>query len=591
MATPYARDGRTRLGQSVSRYKNAWITVAILSAILNVLLLGGSIYMMLVYDSVLPSHSLPTLYSLLLMIAVVYIFQAIFDAMRTRILSDVGNALDRDLSPEVQRLMSEAALAGNTVAGDGLTPMRDLDQVRGFLAGSGPAALIDLPWIVFFLIILSLLHIWLGVTAFIGALIMIGLTILTDRLTKQPSQKMSIVTAYRNGLAESNLRHVEVLTALGMRGRMRDRWNNVNQVYMTAQNRLSHTVQLLGGASKVFRMFLQSCILTVGALLVISGQASGGVIFASSILSGRALAPIDSAIANWRAFAAARVGWRRLSELLQRLPAASESGVLLPAPSRELAVQQLAIAPPGTQKTTAQGIDFRLKAGEALGIVGPSAAGKTSLARALVGVWRPGRGSIRFDGATYDQWEPDQLGASIGYLPQTVELLDGTVAENISRFEDQPESDDVLEAAKAAGVHELIVQLPQGYDTPVGSDGAQLSAGQRQRIGLARALYRRPFLVLLDEPNSNLDAAGEEALERAVIGIRERGGIAIIIAHRPAALARVSHVMLMRDGRMEVFGPRDEVLSKIMAKAIPAATGASTPPPSDQPARAARGQG
>lgn len=562
-------DGATRLGQALGRYRTAVVTVAVLSAVLNVLVLAGSIYMMMVYDSVLPSHSLPTLFSLLAMLVVVYIFQGVFDAMRTRILADVGSALDQELASDVQRVMSDAALKGHHGAGDGMTPMRDLDQVRAFLSTGGPAALLDLPWIVFFLAILSMLHVWLGVTAFLGALVMIGFTWATERATQKPSKLVAQITGYRSGLAESNLRHVEVLTALGMQRRMRARWFDVNRHYLAAQDRLSRAVGTLGGSAKIFRMFLQSLILTVGALLVIDGKASGGVIFASSILSGRALAPIDTAIANWRGFSAARAGWRRLNTLFQHLPDDEEQSVLLPAPTRDLVVDQLVIAPPRVERVTAQGVSFRLEAGDGLGIIGPSAAGKTSLARALIGVWPALRGSIRFDGATPDQWDADQRGAFLGYLPQTVELLDGSVAQNIARFDGGATSEEVIAAATAAGAHDMIVKLPQGYDTPVGSDGAQLSAGQRQRIGLARALFRDPFLVLLDEPNSNLDAEGEDALAGAIATVRARGGIAVVIAHRPSALAQVSHVLFMREGRMEAFGPRDEVMSKIMKKPVP----------------------
>lgn len=556
---------------AAGRYRTAFITVAILSAVLNVLLLGGSIYMMLVYDSVLPSHSLPTLFGLLAMIVVVYAFQGMFETMRQRILSDVAAGLDRQLSARVQNLMAEMTMRGAKAPGDGLIAMRDLDQIRAFLGGTGPGTLIDLPWIVFFLGILFLLHFWLGVTALIGAVILIGLTILNDRRTKGAVGQMAQLSSLRNGMAESNLRHAEVLTALGMRGRMQARWDHVNGRFLVANDRLSQTIGTLGGISKVFRMLLQSVILTVGALLVIDGKASGGVIFASSILSGRALAPVDQAIANWRGFSSARLGWQRLSELLARVPVDTGVATLLPRPQHDITVQDLVVAPPGTQRITVQGASFRLSAGDALGVIGASAAGKTSLGRALIGVWRPLRGSVRFDGATLDQWRPDVAGAFIGYLPQTVELLEGTVADNIGRFETEHDSAAVIAAAQAAGVHDLIVALPQGYETPVGSDGAALSAGQRQRIGLARALYRDPFLVMLDEPNSNLDAQGEHALERAVRSVRDRGGIAVLIAHRPSALAQVNYVCIMREGRIEAFGPRDDILAKMTGQPVPLA--------------------
>ena len=559
---------QTELGAAVARYRSAFVTVAMLSCVLNVLLLAGSIYMMLVYDSVLPSHSIPTLFGLMLMVLAAYAFQGLFDAMRTGILGDVAAALDAQLSRRVQSAMSDLALRGAKPGGDGLAPMRHLDQVRGFLAGSGPATLIDLPWIVFFLGILFLLHVWLGVTALAGAAVLIGLTFLIDRSTRDPVAALSRSASIRDGMAESNLRHVEVLTALGMRTRRANRWEAVNAGHRAAQNELARATGRLGGASKVFRMFLQSLILTVGVLLVIDGKASGGVIFAASILAGRALAPVDQAIANWRAFAGARLGWHRLNELLAQVPETPAAMTMLPRPSDKLVVSQLAVAPPGTQRVTVSHADFQLAAGSALAIIGPSAAGKTSLGRALIGVWRPLRGSVRLDGAMLDQWHPDALGAFVGYLPQTVELIEGSVADNIARFDPDRDSAAVIAAARIAGVHEMIVHLPQGYDTPVGADGSALSAGQRQRIGLARALYQDPFLVLLDEPNSNLDAAGEAALGEAVAAIRARGGIVVLIAHRPSALEQVDFVLFMRDGRMEMFGPRDEVLAKITRKPL-----------------------
>lgn len=550
----------SELAQAVSRYRSAFVTVALLSAVINVLLISGSIYMLLIYDSVLPSHSAPTLFGLFVMIAAVYIILAAFEQMRARILGDVGSAVERQLAARVQHAISELSLRGAKGAGDGLTPMRDLDSVRGFLASTGPATLIDLPWIVFFLMILFVLHYWLAVTAFVGALILLGLTYVADKQTREPVKQLAQISASRSGIAESNVRHVEILTALGMRGRLIGRWEDVNQAYLAANYRLARSVGTLGGAGKTFRMFLQSAILTVGALLVIGGHASGGIIFASAMLSGRALAPVDQAIANWRAFSTARAGWERLTETLAKVPPETEATVLLPTPTQSLIAQGLSVAPPSTQRLTVADATFSLNAGDALGIIGPSAAGKTSLARALVGVWQPVRGTIRLDGATLDQWDRQRLGEAVGYLPQTVELIEGTIAQNISRFEPDAPSDKIIAAAQAAGAHDMIVQLPGGYETPAGADGQELSAGQRQRVGLARALYGDPFLIVLDEPNSNLDADGEVALERAIQGVRERGAIVVVISHRPAALAQTSHVLLMRQGRIEAFGPREKIL-------------------------------
>lgn len=567
------------LWQALRRFKSVFVTVAILSAVLNVLVLGGSIYMMLVYDSVLPSHSIPSLVGLLVLVAIVYLFQGFFDNLRSSLLADAASGLDHQVSRRVQMAISKASLNGYRMAGDGIGPMRDLESVRAFMSGGGLISMIDLPWIAFFIAILCLLHVWLGVTALIGAIVLLSLTVLTNRLVKVPTTQATQAAAYRNSMAETNLRHAELLTALGMRGRMQDRWEQVNNYYLSAQGNLSRIVGTLGGASKVLRMFLQSVILSVGALLVINGEASGGVIFASSILSGRALAPVDQAIANWRGFASARAGWKRLAELLDRVPAEQPVHTLLPRPHQTLAAQQLFVVPPGTQQPTVQGVDFTIRAGDALGMIGPSGAGKSSLGRALLGIWPPARGCVRLDGATLDQWNSDTLGEAFGYLPQNVELLDGTIAENISRFEPDAPSDLIIAAAQAAAVHDLIVGFPSGYDTRVGIDGADLSAGQRQRVGLARALYRDPFLVLLDEPNSNLDAEGEAALEKAIASVREREGIAIVISHRLNVLRQVNYVLLLREGRMSAFGPRDEILQKLAPKPVPIEASSAAPAP------------
>lgn len=557
--------GRNELRQSLSRFNFAFAAVGLLSAVLNFLLIGGSIYLMLVYDSVLPSKSIPTLFGLFAMMVTAFVFQGLFDQMRQNILTDIGSSLERQLAIRVQDVMSVMSLNGHHENGDGLGAMRDLDAVRSWLSSNGPAALLDLPWIVFFLGITCLLHWLLALTALAGALVLIGLTLLIDRASREPMSQLNQITADRNSIAANNLRHVEVLSALGMRRRMRDRWERVNRSYLGANQRLTGTISLLGGVGRVFRQFLQSAIVTVGALLVIGDEASGGVIFASSILCGRALAPVDAVIAGWRPFNAARAGWARLEKLFSHIPPDSQLRVQLALPCKSLSVEQMFVAPPGTKRITVNGADFRLEAGQALGVVGPSAAGKTSLVRALTGVWKPLQGTIRLDGATLDQWDSDRLGKAFGYLPQAVELFEGSVADNISRFEADAPSEKVIEAAKAAGVHELIVALPDGYETQVGVEGQNLSAGQRQRIGLARALYDDPFLVVLDEPNSNLDAEGDIALESAITGVRKREGMAVVVAHRPSALASVSHVLFLRDGRVEAFGPRDEVLRKITA--------------------------
>ena len=558
------RSQPSELRDALNGYRRAIMTVVLLSAVLNVVVLGGSFYMMLIYDSVLVSHSMPTLVGLFVMVIVVYLFQGLFDLGRTRILAAIGAGMERNLAPRIQRATSELTLRSGRFTGDGLMAMRDLDQVRAFLTSGGPGALIDLPWIVFFLLILGLLHFWLGLAGLVGALVLIALTFWNDRAMTGPTNDLGKAMSLRGAAAENNLRHVEVLSALGMRERMRLRWEASNRDFLEVQDRLARDGAFFASISKVLRQFLQSAMLTVGALLVIDGKASGGVIFASSMLFGRALAPVDLAIANWRGFAAARTGWARLEDLLARIAAPTQPDVQLPLPSRELTAEGLVIAPPGSQNPTVQGAAFHLTAGEAMGVIGPSGAGKTTLGKALLGLWRPMRGTVRLDGATLDQWEPERLGQAIGYMPQSVELFEGSIAQNIARFDPSADADAIIAAAREAGVHEMIVQFAKGYDTPVGRDGTELSAGQRQRIGLARALYGKPFIVLLDEPNSNLDQAGEAALEAAIAAVRAGGGIAVVIAHRASVLAQVSHVLCMRGGKMEAFGPRDEVLAKIM---------------------------
>lgn len=555
--------------------RKALITTAVLSAALNILLLGGSIYMMLVYDSVLPSQSIPTMVGLLVMVLIVFVFQSIFDVLRTRMLADIGAAFDRRTAGRVQQAAFEVTLRNPGQAGFAATAVRDLDNIRGFLGSPGPAAFMDLPWILFFLVVLAMLHVWLAVTTMIGALIMIALTFHAQRSSVGPTEDVTRQLTARTIVSEERHRHSELIHVLGMESRLRRRWETINAAHLQANEQLSRITGTLGGISRVFRMFLQSLVLTVGALLVIRGDATGGVIFASSIISARALAPIDQVIAHWKGFAAARAGWQRLGTLLSRVPPPPAVTTVLPRPVETLTVEGLVVVPPGASDATAHGVQLGLRAGDALGVIGPSGSGKSSLIRALVGAWRPARGSIRLDGAALDQYPNDQLGEYIGYLPQSVELLSGTVGENIARFSDVHDSVAIVAAAKAAGVHDLIVQLPQGYETPVGGDGGQLSGGQRQRVALARALYNDPFLVVLDEPNSNLDAVGEAALDQAIVSVRARGGIVIIVAHRASALNQATHVLLMRDARMDAFGRKNEVMARLTQQTPPDAPGGS----------------
>ena len=526
-------------------------------------MLSGALFMLEVYDRVLPSRSVPTLVALMILVIGLYGAQGVIDTIRSRILVRVGNSLDEAMSMRVYNAVVKLPLKIGGKS-EGTQPIRDLDTVRGFLSGIGPIALFDLPWMPLYLIVCFVFHTYIGLTALFGAIILVTITALTELTMRQPTRSATQFATARNALLEASRRNAEAITAMGMVGRIAARWSDLNRKYMESTQRASDIAGGLGAMSKVLRMMLQSAILAVGAWLVINQQSTAGIIIAGSILGGRALAPVDLAIANWRGFVAARQSWERLSRLLANLPAQAEPLPLQP-PQRTLVVQGGAVTAPGTQKIICQDVNFTLAGGKALGVIGPTASGKSSLARMLVGIWTPVRGSVRLDGASIEQWSPEALGRHIGYLPQDVELFPGNVAQNIARFEDPPNPEAVLAAAQAAGVHDLIVNLPEGYETSVGDHGNALSAGQAQRIGLARALYRDPFLVVLDEPNSNLDAEGDEALTQAILGVRARGGIVVVVAHRPSAIAGVDYILVMAKGRQQQFGPKEEVLNRVVA--------------------------
>jgi len=570
---------------SLARSRAAFIGVAAMSGLINLLYLTGSFFMLEVYDRVIPSRSVPTLIGLSLLALGLYLFQGALEVLRARVLSRIGAAFDADVGGRAFDLVVRTPLrAGGS--GDGMLPLRDLDTVRGFLAGSGPGALFDLPWIPVYLAVCFLFHPLIGVAAMVGGLILVGLVLVTDLMTRAPTRATTAHGQARTGLAEAGRRNAEVLAALGMQDHIARRWEAANARFITANQRVADVAGGLGTASKIARMVLQSGVLALGAWLVIRGEASAGLIIASSILVSRALAPAELAIANWKGWVAARQSWERLSDGFARIPSESDPHAL-PVPVSALTVEGLGIAPPGGGRLVVQDVSLGLRAGQALGVIGPSASGKSSLVRALVGVWPAAIGSVRLDGAALNQWTSRTLGPHLGYLPQEVELFAGTIAQNIARFTPGASDEAVVAAAKAAGAHELILRLPEGYDTRLGEAGTGLSAGQRQRVGLARALYGDPFFVVLDEPNANLDAEGEHALTRAILGVRARGGICIVVAHRPSALAAVDLVLMMADGRVQAFGPKDEVLRRVLRPAEVAMSAApqaaAAPPPSVGP--------
>ena len=557
---------RSELAEALAACRGAFYGTALISGMSNILMLTGAMFMLEIYDRVLPSRSMPTLVGLLVLAAALFTALGILDAIRGRILVRIGGALDETLSGRVYDTLMRLPLRVGARS-DGTQPLRDLDAVRSYLSGLGPVALFDLPWIPLYLAICFAFHPLIGFAALAGAIILIVLTLLTEILMRAPARAATEAAVARNGLAEASRRNAEALVAMGMAGHIAARWSEANRQYMRSQQEASDLGGGLGAISKVLRMMLQSGVLAVGAYLVIHQEASAGIIIAASILSARALAPVDLAIANWKGFVAARQSWQRLNGLLTMSPARL-TPMQLQTPVQRLTVEAVSASPPGVPKVVVQDITFELEAGQGLGIIGPSGSGKSSLVRLLVGVWQPVRGNVRLDGAALDQWASDALGRHVGYLPQDVELLAGTVAENIARFEPNPDTEAVIAAAKAVGVHDLIVRLPGGYDTPIGEQGSALSAGQAQRVALARAVYRDPFLVVLDEPNSNLDSEGEEALTRAILGVRERMGIVIVVAHRPSAIAGVDRLLMMNQGKAQAIGPKDEVLSKVLQRPL-----------------------
>lgn len=538
----------------------ATLSIALLSGLVNVLFLTGSLFMLEVYDRVLPSRSIPTLVGLGTIAFALYIFQGFFDVMRGRLLVRTASAVDRALGRKAYDQVVAAPLTGR-VRGDGLQLLRDVDQIRAYLASPGPAALFDLPWVPLYLAICFAFHVWIGAAVLAGSIVLIAVTLLTEVFTRSPSRAATEAAGERGSLALAGVRNAEALRAMGMASQVGNKWESASEKHLLGQRRMADVASGLSSLTKVVRFALQSLVLGLGALLVIQGQATGGIMIASSILVGRALAPVELAIGNWKPFVAARQSWRRLRFALER--ANEGANAKLPAPCRVLSVDAISISAPGENRLIAQDVSFTLTAGQGLAIIGSSGSGKSTIARALVGVWQPVRGKVKLDSASLDQWPSDWLGQHIGYVPQDVELFAGTVAENIARFSPEAVFEDVVEAARQAGVHELICSLPKGYETPIGEGGNALSGGQRQRIALARALYRKPFLLVLDEPNSNLDADGEEALMRAVAAARQRGAVVVIVAHRPSILAGVDQVLVMAAGRSRLYGSTEAVLQHL----------------------------
>lgn len=550
---------------ALTRLKGYFISVGVFSFTINLLVIATSMYTLELYDRVLPSHSVPTLVALVILILFVYGFQVLLEGRRSRLLARVGRHLDLSLRQSVFDVYARSNLPG--AAASAGTIVRDLDQVRTFLASQAPATLFDLPWTPVFLLLMFLLHPLLGAVGIVGAAVLALLAYLTERSTA-PLQKDAMSLTVESGLQNEAVRGgAETLLPLGMLAPVGEMWTKVHQAAGESIIRASDTSTHYGGLSRFFRLSLQSLVMSLGAYLVIMGQATGGVMIMSSILLGRMLSPVELAIIHWRNLVSAQQAYRRLRQSLSERP--KVPATVLPIPSRTLKVENLQVAIE-RQSPVLSGIDFELVAGDILGIIGSSGAGKSTLARSLAGVWPATKGSIRFDGATSDQWSDADLGRFMGYLPQTVTLFRGTVAQNISRFQADATSEAMLDAARQARIETLVKGLDGGFDTEIQPQSGQLSAGQRQRVALARALYGNPFILVLDEPNSALDAEGEAALLDAILAAKSRGAIVIIITHRPAILQIVTKILVLNRGRQTAFGPRDQIAKQAKDMAAPA---------------------
>lgn len=551
------------LEKVVRASRTAFIGVGGFSFIVNMLMLTGPLFMLQVYDRVLTSRSIPTLVALVLLVIALYGFMGVLEFIRQRILIRIGHRFDADIGIQALKRYIMLPIKAGPKA-NAIQPIRDLESVRSFFSGQGIIALFDMPWAPIYLLVVYLFHPWLGALALGGAVTLFILTLLADYFTRDPMKEAGQMQAERTRMAEAGRRNAEVLCGMGMTSAFGRIWNGINEKYIESTAKAADKSGIFSTATKVLRLLLQSLMLAVGAYLAVQEEITPGIMIAGSIIMARALQPIEQAVGQWRGFIAARQAWARLQQTLT--VEVETEPMALPRPERNLVAENVTMVPPGSQKPVVGDVSFRMDAGGGLGIIGPMGSGKSSLARSLVGVWTPARGAIKLDGAPLDQWAPDILGSYIGYLPQDVELFDGTMEANIGRFDEERTPEKVLAAAKLAGVHELVLSLPDGYETRLGEGGAMLSGGQRQRIGLARALYNDPFIVVLDEPNSNLDGDGDVALKEAILATRARGAIVIVIAHRPGAIAAIDTLLMMDGGKMTAFGPKEEVLGKIVKK-------------------------
>jgi PrtD family type I secretion system ABC transporter len=538
-------------------------------------MLTGPLFMLQIYDRVLTSNSVPTLVALSVIVFAAYAYYGFLEFIRARMMVRIGRRIEERLRERVFNAVTAHAL--RKTPGVGTQPLNDLSTIRQFISGQGPFAFLDMPWVPIYLAVIFGMHWLLGAASLVAALTIFAVAVLTEISTRKPIQEATKAQVKASLISDESRRNTEALHALGMLGTVRARWKESQQKALDEHTSGSDVGGLLSAFSRVLRLMVQSGILGLGAYLAIYREISPGMMIAASIIMSRALAPVEQAVANWQQFLSSRKALERLNAILESVPPEVEK-MALPRPTGKIDVENLIVQMPGAEKPVLQGLTFSVEPGQGIGVIGPTGAGKSTLARALVGVMPVLRGYVRLDGATHDQRDADELGRMIGYLPQDVQLFDGTVAQNISRFQTDANPEKIVEAAKLANVHELIQRLPDGYNTQLLEGGARLSAGQRQRVALARALYGDPVLLVLDEPNSNLDAEGEAALDRAIRYSLERNAAVVVIAHRPSALAAVTQILVLSEGKVAALGPRDEIMRKVLMRTAGGTAGQPQPP-------------
>lgn len=553
----------SELKEAILKSKKSFIAVGFFSLFINILMLVPPLYMLQLYDRVLASRSEDTLVMLTLIVVFLFITMALLEMIRSRVLVKVGNKLDSLLSQRVFDSVFELAQKYPGKASS--MPLNDLTQVRQFMTGNGLFAFFDAPWIVIYIGVLFMFHPVFGYFAIFAAIVLVALTIVNEYATRQKLGEANAMSRSSSAFVDTNLRNAEIVHAMGMKENIRKIWEERYFGFLNAQNDASNSAGVFSNLSKSLRMLFQSLILGIGAYLAIIMEVTPGMMIAGSIIMGRALAPLDLIINSWKGFSSARTSYQKLEGLLEEFPKDKEY-MQLPAPEGEVLLEGAVVIPPGAQQPSLKGISMAINKGDVVGIIGPSAAGKSSLARVILGLWPLAAGKSRLDKADIYQWDKRDLGQYIGYLPQDIELFEGTISQNIARF-GEINSQKVVEAAQRAGVHEMILRLPDGYDTRIGVGGATLSGGQRQRVGLARAIYNDPVLVVLDEPNSNLDDAGEVGLVHAINYLKQIGSTVVIITHRPTILQVTNKMAVIKQGSLELYGNTNEVLAQLAKNA------------------------